>query len=184
MRSIREKALERLNRLGISTTQVVTVQRGVNDGEMGAIVDFALTQPAVRGVTLQPVQQAGRVLGFESARHRMTLTEVRRRILEQTGVFKPEDLIPVPCHPDSLAMAYAIKMNGKTVPLTGMLPPEGLIDGAKNMIVSAQEVGHCHTWGTRVLWFVCIPSDPGHRRRHVWSGSLTMFRAGVRPHWI
>jgi hypothetical protein len=141
MRGIREKALERLNRLGISTTLVVTVQRGVNDGELGAIVDFALTQPAVRGVTLQPVQQAGRVIGFESARHRLTLTEVRRGILEQTGVFKPEDLIPVPCHPDSLAMAYAIKMNGKTIPLTGMLPPEVLIDGAKNTIVYEQEVG-------------------------------------------
>jgi 7,8-dihydro-6-hydroxymethylpterin dimethyltransferase len=141
MRSIREKALERLNRLGISTTLVATVQRGVNDGELGAIVDFALTQPAVRGVTFQPVQQAGRVLGFESARHRLTLTEVRRRILEQTDVFKPEDLIPVPCHPDALAMAYAIKMNGKTIPLTGMLPPEVLIDGAKNTIVYEQEAG-------------------------------------------
>lgn len=141
MRSIREKALERLNRLGISTTLVATVQRGVNDGELGAIVDFALTQPAVRGVTFQPVQQAGRMIGFESKSHRLTLTEVRRRILEQTDVFKPEDLIPVPCHPDSLAMAYAIKMNGKTIPLTGMLPPEVLISGAKNTIVYEQEVG-------------------------------------------
>ena len=51
LRSIREKALERLNRLGISTTLVVTVERGVNDGELGEIVDFALQQPAGRGVT-------------------------------------------------------------------------------------------------------------------------------------
>jgi uncharacterized radical SAM superfamily Fe-S cluster-containing enzyme len=141
LQGIREKALERLNRLGISTTLVVTVERGVNDGELGAIVDFALTQPAVRGVTFQPVQQAGRVLGFESARHRLTLTEVRRRILEQTDVFKPEDLIPVPCHPDALAMAYAIKMNGKTIPLTGMVPPEVLINGAKNTIAYEREAG-------------------------------------------
>jgi 7,8-dihydro-6-hydroxymethylpterin dimethyltransferase len=89
LRGIREKALERLNRLGISTTLVVTVERGVNDGELGAIVDFALKQPAVRGVTFQPVQQAGRVVGFESKQHRLTLTEVRRRILEQTDVFRP-----------------------------------------------------------------------------------------------
>ena len=141
LREIREKALERLNRLGISTTLVATVERGVNDGELGAIVDFALTQPAVRGVTFQPVQQAGRVLGFESAQHRLTLTEVRRRILEQTDVFKPEDLIPVPCHPDALAMAYAIKMGGKTIPLTGMVPPEVLINGAKNTIAYEREAG-------------------------------------------
>ncbi|MDR3752644.1 MAG: radical SAM protein [Terracidiphilus sp.] len=141
LRSMREKALERLNRLGISTTLVVTVKRGVNDNELGAIIDFALTQPAVRGVTFQPIQQAGRMLGFNSAEHRLTLTEVRRRIIEQTSLFKPEDLIPVPCHPDSLAMAYAVKMDGKTIPLTGMLPPELLIDGARNTIVYEQEEG-------------------------------------------
>ena len=140
LRGIREKALERLNDLGVSTTLVVTVERGVNDDELGAIIDYALQQPAVRGVTIQPVQQAGRVQGFESTQHRLTLTEVRRRILEQTGVFRPEDLIPVPCHPDALAMAYALKLDGKTVPLTGMVPPEVLINGAKNTIMFEQEM--------------------------------------------
>jgi hypothetical protein len=53
----------------------------------------------------------------------LTLTEVRRRILEQTTLFRPEDLIPVPCHPDSLAMAYALKIGGKLVPLTGLIDP-------------------------------------------------------------
>lgn len=141
LRSIREKALERLNDLGISTTLVVTVERGINDDELGAIIDYALQQPAVRGVTIQPVQQAGRVQGFESTQHRLTLTEVRRRILEQTDVFRPEDLIPVPCHPDALAMAYALKLGGKIVPLTGMVPPEVLINGAKNTIVFEKEAG-------------------------------------------
>lgn len=52
LRSIREKALERLNAPGISTTLVVTVERGVNEGELGAIIDYTLEQPAVRGVTI------------------------------------------------------------------------------------------------------------------------------------
>jgi hypothetical protein len=141
LRSIREKALERLNDLGVSTTLVVTVARGVNDQQLGSIIDFALQQPAVRGVTIQPVQQAGRVQGFQSAEHRLTLTEVRRRILSQTSVFRPEDLIPVPCHPDALAMAYALKLGSRTVPLTGMIPPEILIDGARNTIVYEKESG-------------------------------------------
>ncbi len=141
LRSIRQKALEQLNKLGISTTLVVTVERGVNDNDLGSIIDFALEQPAVRGVTIQPVQQAGRVEGFRSGEHRLTLTEVRRRILEQTKVFRPEDLIPVPCHPDALAMAYALKVGGKVVPLTGMVGPQVLIDGARNTIVYEQEAG-------------------------------------------
>ena len=141
LRSIREKALERLNKLGVSTTLVVTVERGVNDDELGTIIDFALKQSCVRGVTFQPVQQAGRLMNFDSGQHRLTLTEVRRRILEQTSVFRAEDLIPVPCHPDSLAMAYAMKLGGKTVPLSGMVPPEVLIEGARNTIMFEQEAG-------------------------------------------
>ena len=139
LRSIRECALERLNKLGISTTLVVTVERGVNDDELGSIVDFALQQPCVRGVTFQPVQQAGRLLNYTSAEHRLTLSEVRRRILNQTTHFKPEDLIPVPCHPDSLAMAYALKIDGKVLPLTGLIPPDVLIDGGRNTIIYEQE---------------------------------------------
>src|SRR6476619_6462909 len=61
LRRLLEQALERLNRLGISTTLVVTVKRGVNDHEIGRIIDYALQQPCVRGVTLQPVQAAGRL---------------------------------------------------------------------------------------------------------------------------
>ena len=141
LRNIRERALEQLNELGISTTLVVTVERGLNDGELGSIIDFALQQPCVRGVTFQPVQQAGRLAGYSAAEHRLTLTEVRRRILEQTPVFKPEDIIPVPCHPDSLAMGYALKLAGGVTPLTGMIPPEVLINGAANTIIYEQDSG-------------------------------------------
>jgi uncharacterized radical SAM superfamily Fe-S cluster-containing enzyme len=57
------KALERLNRYGISTTLVVTLKKGLNDGELGRIIEFALEQPSVRGGTFQPVQAAGRLNG-------------------------------------------------------------------------------------------------------------------------
>jgi 7,8-dihydro-6-hydroxymethylpterin dimethyltransferase len=139
LRSVRERALEKLNRLNVSTTLVVTVEGGVNDDEMGEIVDFALQQRCVRGVTFQPVQQAGRLQGYDAAKHRLTLSEVRRKILAQTSVFKAEDLIPVLCHPDSLAMAYAMKIAGKVVPLTGMIEPDVLINAGRNTIVYEKE---------------------------------------------
>ncbi len=135
LRSVREKALAKLNALNLSTTLVVTVRKGLNDGELGRIIDFALQQRCVRGVTFQPVQDAGRNDGFDPAIHRLTLSEVRRRILEQSPIFRPEDLIPVPCHPDCLAMAYALKRDGKVTPLTGLIDPQVLIDGGRNTIV-------------------------------------------------
>jgi uncharacterized radical SAM superfamily Fe-S cluster-containing enzyme len=139
LRRIREDALEKLNRYNISTNLVVTLKKGLNDHEIGKTIDYALKQPCVRGVTLQPIQDAGRLENFDPATDRLTLTEVRRKILEQTAVFRPEDVIPVPCHPDSLAMAYALKLNGKVTPLTSMIPPEVLINGAANTILYEQE---------------------------------------------
>ena len=139
LRRIRQQALDRLNALGISTTLVVTLKKGLNDGEIGRIVEFALQQPCVRGVTLQPVQDAGRVEHFDPATDRLTLTEVRRRLLEQTTVFQPADVMPVPCHPDSLAMAYALKLGGRVVPLTGLIDPAVIIEGGRNTIIYEQD---------------------------------------------
>lgn len=139
LRSIRQRAIERLKALGISTTLVMTVKKGLNDGEIGKVIDFALQQPCVRGVTFQPIQDAGRNEHYDPAHDRLTLTEVRRKILEQTSVFRAEDVIPVPCHPDSLAMAYALKLNGKVVPLTGLIDPQVLIEGGRNTIVYEQD---------------------------------------------
>ena len=139
LRHIRLRALERLNRLGVSTTLVVTLKKGLNDHEIGRIIDYALEQPCVRGVTFQPIQAAGRLEQFNPATDRLTLTEVRRRILEQTKVFRPEDVLPVPCHPDSLAMAYALKVDGHVLPLTGLIDPKVLIEGGRNTIVYEQD---------------------------------------------
>lgn len=133
--SIRMQALENLNRLNISTTLVVTLQKGVNDHEIGKIIEFGLKQRCVRGVTLQPIQNAGRVQHYDPAQHRLLVSEIRRKIAEQTDVFTLEDVIPVPCNPDTLAMAYAIKLGEKTLPLTRFIDPAGLIAGGKNTIV-------------------------------------------------
>lgn len=135
LRDVRLRALDRLNHHDISTTLVVTVRKGLNDGELGEIIEFALQQPCVRGVTFQPIQHAGRAEGFDPAKHRLTLTGVRNRILEQSTRFRPEDLIPVPCNPDCLAMAYALKLGEAVVPLTGLIPPQTLVDAGRNTIV-------------------------------------------------
>ena len=132
---VRLRAIERLNRYDISTTLVVTLKKGLNDGEMGAIIDFALKQPCVRGVTFQPIQNAGRLERVDPSRDRLTLSEIRRGIFMQSDIFKPADVIPVPCHPDCLAMAYALKLDGKVTPLTGKIDPGILLHGEGNSIV-------------------------------------------------
>ncbi|UUZ97627.1 radical SAM protein [Paenibacillus sp. P25] len=110
LRRIREQALAHLNEFNISTTLVVTLKKGLNDGEIGRTIQYGLKRRAVRGVTFQPIQAAGRLEAFDPAVDRLTLSEVRQQIIEQSGVFRPEDILPVPCHPDCLAMGYALKL--------------------------------------------------------------------------
>src|SRR5690606_31014250 len=54
---------------------------------------------------------------------------------EQSAHFEGKDLIPVPCNPESLAMAYALKLGDQVVPLTGLIPANTLINAGRNTIV-------------------------------------------------
>jgi len=115
------------------------LQKGLNDDEIGKIIEFALQQKCVRGVTFQPTQVAGRLENFNAATDRLTLTEVRQNILDQTNIFNKNDIIPVPCNPDALAMAYALKLNGQVFPMTRYVDPAFLLDKSRNTIVYEQD---------------------------------------------
>jgi uncharacterized radical SAM superfamily Fe-S cluster-containing enzyme len=139
LRAVRKKAIEHLNKYNLSTTLVVTLQKGLNTDEIGEIIEYALKQRCVRGVTFQPTQQAGRLENFDSKTDRYTLTEVRTAILEQTDIFSKNDLIPVPCNPDALVMGYALKLGDQVLPLTRMINPDDLLDNSRNTIVYEQD---------------------------------------------
>lgn len=139
LREVRKKAIEHLNEFNLSTTLVITLQKGLNDDEIGDIIKYALQQPAVRGVTFQPIQVAGRIEDFDPKKHRITLTEVRQKILEQAPLFSEADIIPVPCNPDSLAMAYALKTPEGVFPLTRFINPQDILDNSRNTIVYEQD---------------------------------------------
>jgi 7,8-dihydro-6-hydroxymethylpterin dimethyltransferase len=133
MRKIRRQALEQLERLDISTTLVCAIRKGVNDSEIGDIIHYAQQWRCVRGITFQPVQDAGRNQGGTSE-HRITLSEIRRHLIEADNPFSDDDLIPLPCHPENICIGYAIKSEGKVTPVTGLLPREELLKGVDNTI--------------------------------------------------
>jgi len=136
---VHARALDRLNEHGISTTLVATLKKGLNDDQIGAIIEFALGIPCVRGITFQPIQAAGRTEDFDPARDRLTLAEVRTKILQQSTLFQPKDIVPVPCHPDCLAMAYALKLDGRLVPLTRLFDPSTLLELQGNSFVNEHD---------------------------------------------
>jgi hypothetical protein len=131
---VHQRALERLEALNISTTLVMTILPGINDQQIGEVIQHALKWKCVRGVTLQPVSEVGR-LTLDNKAKRLTVSGIRRAIAEQSQLFSKEDVVPVPCNPDTLAMAYALKIEGKVIPLTRHLGPEALLAGPRNTIV-------------------------------------------------
>src|SRR3984957_20539479 len=134
LRRLRQEALENLERHGISTSLVVTVKRGVNDDEIGEIVRHALEWRCVRGVTFQPVQDAGRNENFDKRTDRVVLSDIRRRIVADSGVFGEDDVIPLPCNPETISIAYGLR-NGKTVlPILSAVPREELLALVPNAI--------------------------------------------------
>jgi uncharacterized radical SAM superfamily Fe-S cluster-containing enzyme len=133
LRRVREDALANLEKAGVSTTLVCVVKKGVNDGEIGEIVRHALNYSCVRGVTFQPVQDAGRNVGFDKNRDRVVLTDIRREI-GTSGVFDTSDVIPLPCNPDQIAIGYGLRNGREVTPITRLIPKEQLLTSAPNAI--------------------------------------------------
>ncbi len=134
LREVRLQALRRLEELGISTTLVVTVKRSVNDDEIGDIVKFALEYDCVRGVTFQTIQDAGRNEGFAPPENRMLLSDVRKAVIADSGVFGADDLMPLPCHPEQICIGYGLRKGTSVTPLLSLLPKDLLLDAAPNTI--------------------------------------------------
>ncbi|MEM7182590.1 MAG: radical SAM protein [Spirochaetota bacterium] len=131
---VRERAIATLNELNLSTTLVVTLEKDSNAEEIGQILEYAIRQKCVRGVTFQPTQVAGRNDNFSYEHSKITLSEVRNAIVSQSGLFTEKDIIPVPCNPDALAMGYALKLDGEVLPLTRYIDPGKLLLNSENSI--------------------------------------------------
>ena len=133
---VRRAALEALERVELSTTLVAVIKRGVNDHEVADIVRHALAWNCVRGVTFQPVQDAGRNEGFDPNAHRVLLTQIRREV-GKSGVFDTEDMIPLPCNPDQISIGYGLRAGPRVTPITRLIPREVILDGPNTVLYEA-----------------------------------------------
>lgn len=110
LRRVKVAVLQRLSQREIFTTLVMTAALGVNDGEIGAMVQLALDTPFVGGVTIQPQFGSGRSSDIDPA-HRLTHTGVLKRLGPQTGgAVTWRDLTALPCsHPHCCSVGYLIR---------------------------------------------------------------------------
>jgi hypothetical protein len=82
----------------LSVVLVPTVIKGVNDQEVGDIVNFALNNlDVVRGIDFQPVSLVGRMPRKDREKQRITIPDVIKKLEEQTnGAIGRKDFYPIP----------------------------------------------------------------------------------------
>jgi len=129
-------ALDRLASIGLNVTLVPAIERGVNDHEVGKIVEFAIKHPAVRGINFQPAFHAGRHMQHDPMQ-RITIPDILKMIEQQTsGTFVVSDFIPVPCcFPTCNSVTYAFIDGDKVTPLSRIVNVYDYLDYITNRVM-------------------------------------------------
>jgi uncharacterized radical SAM superfamily Fe-S cluster-containing enzyme len=130
------RALDRLAEIGLNVTLVPAIERGVNEHEVGKIIDFAIKHPAVCGINFQPAFHAGRYTKHDPMT-RMTIPDVLRLIESQTsGKFQVSDFVPVPCcFPTCNSVTYAFIDGEKITPLPRIVNVYDYLDYISNRVL-------------------------------------------------
>lgn len=119
LKELKLQAVENLKEYNIPITLVMTLERDLNDKEIGKIITYGIETSNVRGVNIQPVAYFGRKNGNIDRKNRVTLTDTIRLIEEQTKkMIVKEDFMPLPCNVERVSLTYLYKTKGGFLPIT------------------------------------------------------------------
>ncbi len=124
--NLKLQALENLQRFGIGTTLLNVMIRGVNEDEIGAVIELARTHSVVRSVTIQTMTFTGKGGKHFKPREPMPLDGAAQAIESATqGAMRRSDFFPhAGAHPLCYSVAYYLKHNGTCRSLTDFLTVE------------------------------------------------------------
>ncbi|MFH1574641.1 MAG: radical SAM protein, partial [Acidobacteriota bacterium] len=144
------KAVEAARKAGIKIVYVPTIAKGINDDQVGKILQFALDNIDISsGISYQPVAFTGRISYEERQRMRFTLPDLVRCIEEQTGIASRDDWYPlslctpiskiisalrgadtvhISCHPHCSLGTYLFigQKTKEAIPITRFVDVEGM----------------------------------------------------------
>ena len=122
--AVKLRAIENCRTAGVQAVLAMTVIGGINDDQMGKVLEFALdNRDVVGGVAYQPAFGSGR---FDVApERRLTMGDVAFMLAEQShGLLGPYDLWPLACsHPLCSSATYIVEEKGVFSPLTRRITP-------------------------------------------------------------
>jgi uncharacterized radical SAM superfamily Fe-S cluster-containing enzyme len=102
LQNVRDALLARLDALAIPMQLTMTIAGGVNDDEVGWVVDKGMRHHMVKVVALQPVTYSGRYDIDRGPMDRSTLSDIAKAVVRQAQLrTAEEDFVPIPCsHPN------------------------------------------------------------------------------------
>ena len=97
---VKLRAIENLHKAGVDIVPVITIVNGVNNEQVGRIIEFALDNPKkINFLSFQPVSFTGRdeeVTPERRAAQRYTLSHLAHDVKNQTGIGEPiRDWFPI-----------------------------------------------------------------------------------------
>jgi hypothetical protein len=162
---VKMKALENLRAGGHdSAILVVTLVKGINDNQLGRIIDFAAqNHDVIRCVNVQPVSVTGRIDRNKLAEYRITIPDFMKLVEEQTdGQIRRSDFFPVPSvvpfaravgalkgtrfpeftmHEHCGMATFAFVEDGKVTPITRYADVNGFMS-SMNRVAELATAGH------------------------------------------
>jgi hypothetical protein len=147
LREVKRRALDNCAAAGLTVTLVAAVERGLNEHEVGVVVEFGLAHPAVKSVVFQPVTHAGRHVEFDPLT-RLTNSDVIDLIAAQRpGWLRKDDFFPVPCcFPTCRSVTYLLtegtagQPDFGVVPVPRLLRIEDYLDYVSNRVIPDREI--------------------------------------------
>jgi uncharacterized radical SAM superfamily Fe-S cluster-containing enzyme len=154
---LKRKCLENCKKAGVRVVLVPTIARGVNDDQVGNIVQMGLDYlDVVNGISFQPVAFTGRISLDERMKQRYTQSDIAYDIAEQTGLTEPmrdwyplsfvsplsllmealsgKDIMTISCHSDCGIGAYLIiNEEGKAYPVSSFIDLESAMAELNNI---------------------------------------------------
>jgi uncharacterized radical SAM superfamily Fe-S cluster-containing enzyme len=130
--------LDLLEKHDVDTTLIPVMTRGVNEREVGRILDFALRKPNVRHVEVHTMTFTGQSGATFQRSGRISMNEVLHEIHATTaGLLAPDDFVSSPCaHPLCYQIAYLLvdPDGGPPIPFTRFLTRAELHDALSDRL--------------------------------------------------
>lgn len=141
---LKMKAIENCREFGMNIILVPTIIKGINDKEIGKIVDFAFKDKNIKGVNFQPSTTVGRYEIQYNEKERLTIPDVLNEIEIQTnGLLKKDSFINIPCpFPTCSAITYVYKKNDEFIVLTDQFDMDDYMEYIVNRFLPTSNIGN------------------------------------------